>query len=72
MKFHGQLLIKLSKKIDDLINNPFPPNSSKLSGTHNNYRIRVGDFRIVYEIDKNSEIIWVLYIRNRRDVYREI
>ena len=44
--------------------------AEKLSGTENRYRVRVGDIRIVYQIEDNVLLILVLRIRDRKDVYR--
>ena len=50
--------------------NMFPYNSVKLSGTDDLYRIRVGDYRVIYGVDHNLKLIVIHYIRHRRDVYR--
>jgi mRNA interferase RelE/StbE len=58
-------------RIEALANEPFPPQVVKLKGTEGLYRIRVGDYRIVYEIDSDSNCILIHYVRHRRDVYRD-
>lgn len=50
--------------------NPRPPGSRKLVGTPNDWRIRVGDYRVVYEIDDLSRIVRVNRVRHRREAYR--
>jgi mRNA interferase RelE/StbE len=50
--------------------NPRPPGCRKITGSRNDWRIRVGDYRIIYEIDDNAMVIRVLRIRHRRDAYR--
>jgi mRNA interferase RelE/StbE len=50
--------------------NPRPQGSRKITGSKNDWRIRVGDYRIIYEIDAHAEIIRVMRIRHRKDVYR--
>jgi mRNA interferase RelE/StbE len=42
----------------------------KLTGAANDWRIRVGEYRIVYEIDDKAQIILVNRVRHRREVYR--
>lgn len=59
-------------RIEDLATNPFPPLALKLSGAEKLYRIRVGDYRIVYEIDSASKLIVIHYVRHRREVYRSL
>ncbi len=58
------------KKIEPLQNNPIPAQSVKLSGTDNFYRLRVGDYRVVYSVDHPHKQIVIYYIRHRREVYR--
>ena len=61
---------QISKLIDSLRDNPLPNGCKKLSGTDNAYRVRVGDYRIVYTIIKNRLIIEIIKIGHRKDVYR--
>ena len=49
--------------------NPRPQGSKKLSG-RDGWRVRIGDYRIVYEIDDVNRVVTVLHIGHRRDVYR--
>ena len=62
----------IMNKIESLKLNPFPPDSIKLAGTRRTYRIRVRDYRIIYEVDSRKKYITILYIRHRRDVYRNV
>lgn len=61
---------RVAATIDILSQNPRPVGVRKLRGHHNLYRIRVGDYRIVYEIDDHIKVLWITRIRHRRDVYR--
>ena len=56
-------------KIRGLEENPRPPGAEKLSGD-DKYRLRQGDYRILYEIQDRQLIVTVVRIGNRRDVYR--
>jgi mRNA interferase RelE/StbE len=58
-------------RIEKLAENPFA-SAIKLSGAEKLYRVRVGDYRIVYEIDAASKLIVIHYVRHRRDVYRSL
>jgi len=51
--------------------NPRPAGSTKMAGYQNRYRIRVGDYRIVYEIHDKLLVVLVVRIGHRRDVYRQ-
>jgi mRNA interferase RelE/StbE len=56
--------------IQALANNPRPPGCRKLVGGKNDWRIRVGDYRVVYEIADAIRIVRVNRVRHRREVYR--
>ncbi|MEM2914235.1 MAG: type II toxin-antitoxin system RelE/ParE family toxin [Candidatus Bathyarchaeia archaeon] len=60
---------RIVEAIRELAKDPFPSGSRKLRGTENLYRIRIGDYRIVYEIDNESKTITIHYIRHRRIAY---
>lgn len=60
---------RIVRRIEDLATEPRPPGSEKLSG-EDKYRLRQGDYRILYEILDQELIVTVVKIGNRRDVYR--
>ena len=60
---------RIVNKIQDLASEPRPPGCEKLSG-QDRYRIRQGDFRILYEIQDREVTVTVVKIGHRRDVYR--
>jgi mRNA interferase RelE/StbE len=53
-----------------LAENPRPFGSEKLQGFENLYRLRVGKYRIIYEIDKAASIVTVAKVEHRKSVYR--
>lgn len=57
------------KHILTLSTNPYPPNSKKLQG-ENNYRLRIGSFRVIYFFDKNRQEITILRVADRNTIYR--
>lgn len=61
---------RIAKRFLELAENPRPFGSEKLQGFENTYRVRQGDYRIVYDIDDSTATVIVLKIRNRKDVYR--
>jgi mRNA interferase RelE/StbE len=63
---------RLLARIEELANDPLPVQSLKLKGTEGLYRIRVGDYRIVYEVDLLTKSILIHYVRHRREVYRDL
>lgn len=60
----------ISQIIDSLADNPYPPGCKKLSGTDHTYRVRSGDYRIVYTVDNDILIVEVVKIGHRKDIYR--
>ena len=65
-------LQKILMAVDLLAENPIPPNSKKLAGYDNLYRVRVGDWRVAYEIQNEQLIVFVIRIGHRKDVYRNL
>jgi mRNA interferase RelE/StbE len=49
---------------------PRGPGTVKLTGTKSTYRVRVGDWRIVYEIDDSAQTVFITMVAHRREVYR--
>ena len=71
-KIPDAMVTRLLERIEGLASEPFPHQSIKLTGGESLYRIRVGDYRIVYEVDTQVKHIIIHYIRHRREVYRNI
>jgi mRNA interferase RelE/StbE len=71
-------LNRLSSEIHDrviaairgLASEPRPPGCRKLAGSKHDWRIRVGDYRVVYEVADEIRIVRVNRVRHRREVYR--
>jgi len=61
---------RIAAAIDALRMTPRPPGVRKLTGHRHLYRIRVGAYRVVYEIDDRERSIFVTRVRHRREVYR--
>jgi mRNA interferase RelE/StbE len=61
---------RIEEQLLSLSANPRPPGSKKLKGTEKHWRARVGDYRILYEIDDSSQTVTVFKIGHRSDVYR--
>lgn len=71
-RISGAVLVRIFKRIESLAFEPFPRGVVKLSGAEGLYRIRVGDYRIVYEVEPSGRQVLIHYIRHRRDVYRNL
>jgi mRNA interferase RelE/StbE len=61
---------RIMERIHKLARNPRPPGSKKLKGPFERYRLRQGDYRILYEIRHEVLIVTVVKVGNRKDVYR--
>ena len=61
---------RVSEAILQLKSNPRPHGSKKLVGTAGSWRIRVGDYRVLYDIADAVRIVRVYRVRHRKDVYR--
>ena len=62
---------RLVERIRGLAGNPRPMGAEKLSGTRDKYRIRQGNFRVLYEIEDDVLTVYVVKIADRKDVYRQ-
>lgn len=60
---------RVIKAIKPLKEQPRPAGAKKLTGSKNDWRIRVGDYRILYEIADAIRIVRIYRVRHRRDVY---
>lgn len=70
LRLNKNLGQRILQKITLLKNDPYGQNSQKLEGGKG-YRIRIGDYRVVYAIDKESKTILIIKIGNRKEIYRQ-
>lgn len=68
-KIDTQDKVKIEDAIEALALDPRPANSKKLTG-RDAYRIRIGNYRVIYEVDDGKLIILVVRVGHRKDVYR--
>ena len=69
-KLPRQVQDRIRPRLDSLASNPRPDGVKKLEGDENAWRIRVGEFRVVYEIHDAVLTVMVLRVANRREAYR--
>ena len=65
----AQIRRRISDALDDLAENPRPRSSKKLKGAEDLWRIRVGDYRVIYTIRDDELIVLVVRVSHRKDVY---
>lgn len=66
----SQTVQRIMNAIRELGNNPRPPGCKKIVGSESIYRIRVGQYRVIYEVDDPKRVVRITRIRHRKDVYR--
>ena len=65
------LMLRIDRAILSLAEEPTPPNSKHLVGeVANLHRLRVGDYRIIYQVDGGRLVVLVVHVGHRKDVYR--
>lgn len=64
------VLARVMARIESLKSEPIPRQAIKLTDTERLYRIPVGDYRIVYEVDTQARQVAVHYVRHRSEAYR--
>lgn len=69
-KLSAEVHERVIAAIQALAGNPRPAGCRKLTGTKSDWRIRVGDYRVIYEIADAIRIVRVNRVRHRREVYR--
>ena len=65
-------IARVLSAINRLADDPFPKQALKLKGTEQLYRLRVGDYRVIYKVDPVTRRIVIEHVRHRRDVYRKL
>jgi mRNA interferase RelE/StbE len=63
------VLARAVRKMESLSDSPRPPGCKKMKGYRDHWRIRVGDWRIVYIIDDGAKLVSVTRVAHRREVY---
>ena len=63
---------RLRRRIDQLSDDPLPSSARKLSGFESYYRIRVGDYRVIYEIVQERGVVMVVAVQHRSRAYRRL
>ncbi len=69
-RLNPPILSRIVSAIDRLADQPRPPGCKKLAGSRGEWRLRVGDYRILYEIDDRDRRVTVYAVGHRREIYR--
>jgi mRNA interferase RelE/StbE len=68
-KLPRSIQVRIRPHVDGLADDPRPPGAKKLTNAGDQWRIRVGDYRVVYTIQDDVLLVLVVKVGNRRDVY---
>jgi mRNA interferase RelE/StbE len=68
----GSIRKRIARRIDALAQNPYPAGIKKLAGDDHIYRLRVGDYRILYQVKVRALLVLIVGIGHRREIYRRI
>jgi mRNA interferase RelE/StbE len=63
---------RVKEAIDTLAEVPIPLGATRLRGRDNAYRIRIGNYRLVYEVHATEIVVYVVGVGHRREIYRTI
>ena len=69
-KIDRNQITRILESVESLVSDPFPPNSRRLKGAENTYRLRVGNYRVIYQVETWRARIVIYYVRHRKDAYR--
>jgi len=64
-------ILKILEKVESLAIEPFPPNYKKYLGTEHTYRIRMGNYRVIYSISDEILMITIIRVGHRKEVYKK-
>ncbi len=64
------VLARIQDVLRSLQEDPFPSGCAKLQGYDDSYRLRIGNYRIIYEVAVQIKILTIIKIGHRKDVYR--
>jgi len=69
-KLASRIQDRVIEAVEKLAKAPCPLGCKKLSGSENAYRIRIGEYRVIYTVDDVILIVAIERVRHRREVYR--
>ena len=71
-KLQKKTISRILQTIETLPDNPHPPGSRKLHGAEHTYRLRTGDYRIIYSVYSDILTIEIVRIGHRREIYKRL
>ena len=71
-KIDKRFIEKIIKSRELLSSDVFPSQSKILEGSKRSYRMKVGSYRVIYQVDFEEKKVSIIYIRHRKDVYKNL
>ncbi len=71
-KLPKSVMKRILLETERLSSNPYPHGGRKIEGSDHSYRVRVGDYRIVYSVYSEVLMVEIIRVRHRKDVYKKI
>lgn len=71
-KLPQSIVVRVVKRVKLLAEVPLPKGVRKLQGKEAIYRLRIGDYRVIYSVDAQTKTVDLIYVRHRKDVYRKL
>lgn len=69
-KLEREAILRILKAVEALAADPYPPGARKLTGSEHTYRIRTGDYRIVYNVLSSTLVIEIIRVGHRKNIYK--
>jgi mRNA interferase RelE/StbE len=66
----ARIIGRVFPRIENLSDSPRPFGCRKLSGEQNLWRLRIGNYRVIYSVDDHEKVVDIVAIRHRKDAYR--
>lgn len=71
-KLGKETILRILEKVQSLAENPYPRGTRKLKGSEHTYRIRIGEYRVVYTVRTTVLTIEVIRVGHRKEIYRKL
>lgn len=71
-KLPKEAIAKIVGLVENLAENPYPSGTRKLAGTEHTYRLKTGNYRVIYNVSKSILIIEIIRIGHRKEIYRKL
>jgi len=69
-KIDRQYIPQILRAVESLAENPFPNQLRKLRGSESSYRIRVGSYRVIYQVDSPNRVVTIFHVRHQKEAYK--